>query len=97
LTNAGSEVANSRFDGVFYSGINWTGIDGLSGVPNLGGNFQNTSLFGGGAAGTGGQAARYETAFIKPFANGGVAIISMQADYRNLNNNFNNPVPANGL
>jgi hypothetical protein len=96
VSGAGVEIAASRFDAIFASSISWTGIDGLLGVPNLGGAFQNNSILGG-LGNTGGQSARYESSIIKAFAGGGSADLSFLVDYRNLNSNGINPVPNNGL
>src|SRR5207244_3437093 len=93
VANAGMEVTLSRFDGLWVSSMNWSTVDGILGVPNLGNSFQGTSIFG--AANTvGGQGARLETTFIKPFANGGVGSFGMLVDNRNVNDHLINPQAA---
>src|SRR5206468_4280635 len=77
-------------------GMTWSTIDGILGVPNLGNNFQNNTLFGASNS-TGGQGARGEMALVKPLSFGGVATLSFLTDYRNINNSLINPVPAFGV
>jgi outer membrane protein TolC len=96
VSSAAIEIAASRFDAMFASSLSWTGVDGLLGVPSLSTSFQNNDIFAG-LNNTGGQTGRYEASIIKAFASGAVANLSFLTDYRNLNSNGSNPVPANGL
>lgn len=96
VTNAAAEVSDARFDTIVYTGANWLGLDGLANIPNLGTNFQNSTLFANGGQNTGGLGSRIDAALVKPLANGGIATLFTQGDYRALNNNGVNPVPTFG-
>jgi outer membrane protein TolC len=82
FASAAMEQALARNDAFFASGMSWTGIDGLAGVPNLGGSINNTSLFT-----QPGNSARGEGVLVKPLATGGVVTTGLIVDYRQLGNN----------
>jgi outer membrane protein TolC len=81
ISFAAMEGAASRFDPIFITTMNWTGTDGISGVPNLPGNLGTVP----------GNGADLQVALVKAFATGGVGEIALLTNYRQLSNPAGNP------